>query len=223
VVGRAERLGGVLDDGHVMAGRDVEHSVEVTRHVLEVHGDDRGRAVGDVGRQVGAIEPEGVVHLREHRDRPGGDDRVHGRDERERGHDDLVATSHAHRCERAPKRGGSIRDCHRVSTAERVARRPFEVGHGAPHPLALVTEQRAAGDDRGDRVCFGLPEQRGALREVERLDPHRRPAVEGEHGIVSEHPGIVPTAVAAVARSDAITEDDGRRRYGVLANQGGIV
>ena len=194
---RAERLGGVLDHAHVMAGCDVEHSVEVARDVLEVHRDDRGRPVGHMGGEVGAIESERVVDLREHRHGPGRDDRVHGRDERERGDDDLVAASHPQRRERAPQRGSSVRDRDRVPSAECVARRALEAGYRACRRPSRIAKERPAGDHRGDRVGFGLPEQRGALGEVEGLGPHRSPAVDGEHAVVWEHPRIVPRALTA--------------------------
>ena len=60
------------------------------------------------------------------------DDRVDRRDERERGHDHLVAAPDAQGRERAPQRRGAVRDGDRVAAAEQRARGAFELGDRAP-------------------------------------------------------------------------------------------
>ena len=71
--------------------------VHVRGDVLEVDRHDRGRAFRDLRRDVARIEREGFVHFGEH---DVGAHRDHGadcRDERECGHDDLVARTDAQR------------------------------------------------------------------------------------------------------------------------------
>ena len=81
------------------------------------------RSVMQASSGVG-IEAERVVDLGEHGHRAGGDDRVDGGDERERGNDDLVAAADAERRERAAQRRGAVGDGDRVRAAERRRTRP---------------------------------------------------------------------------------------------------
>ena len=53
----------------------------------------------------------------------------------------------------------------------------------------LVAEQRAAAYDSGHRFHLRVAEQRGTLREVERLGPYGGAAVDGEREIIPQHAG----------------------------------
>ena len=166
--------------GDVVAVGDRQEGVEVGSGVLQVHHDHRRGALVDVPFDIGGVEPQRVVDLGEHGHGAGGDHGVHRRDEGEGGDDDLVAGPHAERRESTAQRGGAVGHRDAEGRAEHVARGPLEVGDGAGRVVALVAEERAARDDRRDRVGFLLAEERGALREVERHGRHRRPDLSGQ-------------------------------------------
>ena len=76
-------------------------------------------------RDVAEIERERVVDFGEHRHGARRDDRADGRDERERGNDDLVAAADAERRQRAREVPAVPLDSReRVAATERVARPP---------------------------------------------------------------------------------------------------
>ena len=191
MIRRAHRLRGVFDDGYLVPVGDVQHGVEIARHVLEMDGDDRRGAIRDAGGQQRGIETERVVDLGEHRHRIRGDHRIHGGDEREGRDDHLVAAAHAQGRERAAERRRSVGHGGGVRGAECVARGPFEVSHGSRLGAVLVPEQGAAPDHRRHRVGLRITEKRRTLGEVEGIDPHRRAPVDGERRVVAQHAAIV--------------------------------
>ena len=70
VVRHADRLRRVLEERvRRPAPRPTRERVHVRGDVLEVDGDDRGRAFRDLRRDIGRIEGEGFVHFGEHRRR----------------------------------------------------------------------------------------------------------------------------------------------------------
>ena len=162
MVRRAERLGRVLDHGNAVPGGDRQQGVEVAGHVLQVHGDDRRRPVGDLRFEDGGIEPQRVVDLGEHGNGTGGDDGVHRRDEREGGDDDLVATADAERRERAPQRGGAVGHRDREGRS-RGSRRPLARSRRPCRRLGRPCSGTASGSRRPPRPRR-LPPCRGARR-----------------------------------------------------------
>ena len=120
---------------------DGTHRVEVARHVLEVHGDDRGGPIGDLRFEIGGIETERVIDLGKYRHRARSDNRVHRRHEGERRHDHFVAAPDTQRRECAAQRGRPVRNGDRVTAAEQCARGAFELRDRAVSVIALVAEQ----------------------------------------------------------------------------------
>ena len=176
----ADRLRRVLENGYIVLRRNERERVHVRGDVLEVDGHDRGRAFRDLRRDVGRIEREGFVHFGEH---DVGAHRDHGadrRDERECGHDDLVARTDAQRSQRYAQRGRSARHRERVAATERIAHRRFERVDAGRRAGRVVAEQRSVAQHRGDGVDLGVAELVDALPERQPARDRGSPAVDRE-------------------------------------------
>ena len=127
-VGGVDALRGVLDEQQVVRLRQRAEGVHVTGDPAVVDGDDRPRALRDgVGGALGVDVQRGGIDVDEDRRRAAQDERVGGRDERERRHDDLVAGADA-----AEQRGHLQRP--RAGVRHEHARRAGELGQ---QPLAV--------------------------------------------------------------------------------------
>jgi len=91
-IGREDSLRGVLDHGEAVALRDRHDRVHLAAHARVVDDADRLRARSDRGFDQRFVDVERVpADVDEHRHRAAQDERVGGRHEGERRHDDFVA------------------------------------------------------------------------------------------------------------------------------------
>ena len=185
-VGDAHRLGGVLDQRDARPVGLGQERIEVTGHVLQMHRDDGSRPRGELRGHVGVVEAEGVVDLREHRDGASDHDGVHGGDEGERGHDDLVAAAHPEGGQGAPQGGGPARGRNGEPGSRRACKRLFELRDLPEEVRAVVAEQRSALEDLEDGAPLLVPQQPRALGKIERsfddrLAPVDRQVLDGRH------------------------------------------
>ena len=149
-----------------------------------MHRHDRLGARGDRalgGRRVEVVRAR--VDVGEHRRRAALPDRVGRGDERERGHDDLVAGADARGVQREVQRGRAARHGHRVGGADALGEGLLELAH------ARALRDPAGGDDRrdggalvpgqvrlGDRDVHWAPARLGARSARHHSTRPRRPA-----------------------------------------------
>ena len=151
LVGRAERLRAVLDDGDAVAIRDILEFIESGRRTEHMHDDDRPSPRRDPRLDIGRIEVERIVDLRQDRERAGVDDRRDRCHVREAGNDDLVAGADAQAHERHQQ---SARAAAAQPEAEADAGQPRDVLLDLPDlgpeirvVLPAVSAQRTVGED----------------------------------------------------------------------------
>ena len=153
-VARAERSGGVLEQGHLLGDRCLE-LLPVDGATEEVHADHhpgtpghgRGHELRSHEKRVGVdVDQHGTRTAEVHDVRRGG--------KRVGGHDDLVALAHAE-CEQGEvERRRPGRDGDRLGRADSVCDRPLERRHTRPH------RQLPVGQHLGDRCELGLADVR---------------------------------------------------------------
>ena len=116
---RAVRLRGVFDDDEIVPRRDRQHRLDVGRLSVQVDRHDGARARRDGGADRGRIDRVRLaVHVDEHGPGAGCRDRQHGRDERVRRGDDLVAGPDVERPQRQLDRIAAVADADCVADAD---------------------------------------------------------------------------------------------------------
>ena len=165
---RTGGLGAVLDHLELVALRDLADRRHVAREPVEVHRDDRARALGDPRLDLRRVEVEGrLVDVDEDRPRPRVLDDLGRRDEGERRRDDLVPGAHA-RPEQPEQQGvGPGGHADRVAHAVQLRHLLLEAGerraedvlgpaqHLGEHPLQLGLDRAVLArqvDERDHRL-----------------------------------------------------------------------
>ena len=103
----------------------------------------------------------------------GGHDRVHRRDERERGHDHLVAAADAERRQRAPQRGRAVGD-RDARTGSRAARTRRARSRRPPRPRGRPCTGTATGSRSTAATRVGLLAARCSAAPFEKSSASRR-------------------------------------------------
>jgi hypothetical protein len=129
VASGAVRLGGVLDDRDTVPDHRADRLDR--RHLaVQVHGDHRAGAAGDVARDVVDVDEGVLVAVHQHRLRPAADHRLGGGDERVRRQDHLIAGSDLEAAQRQLDRVSPVAHAHGVRHAAVGGEAVLEVAHG---------------------------------------------------------------------------------------------